>query len=394
MWFFELNLLVFCLIVFLSEAISKRTRARIPSAFLIGVIFMVLFIGKIIPQDFLDNTYMGYVGDICLSMLIINMGTTFDFAKIKQEWKTVVICLATSLGLIAVVGFALAPVIGRELALMSPGPITGGGAAAAMISRAVAEKGLFQYASYPWLIFMMQGLVGFPLCGWAMRKDLTTTLSHLRSGTYLKRTSTQPDASAARPALVDRIPAKYKTVAYHWGLLLAVSVVNILLNRAVFSKINLNTNITAILFGILLSHFGLLDKNGLTQSGSMSTLFLGLFASMASSFVGVDLQTLLSMLGPLAIVFAVSTLIMLLIGIIGAKACKLSRYRCIAITLNCYLGFPYNFMLCQEAIQAITSDTAEQKQLEDDLMPTMVVASLISVTLVSVLVAGFMIDFL
>lgn len=394
MWFFELNLMLFCFIVLGSEVISKKTKARVPSAFLIGVIFMVLFMSKAIPEDFLDNSYMIYVGDIALSMLIINMGTSFDLVKIKREWKTVLICLATSLGLILIVGFALAPVIGREVAIMSPGPVAGGGAAAAMISRAVVEKGLFQYASFPWLIFMMQGMIGFPVCGWAMRKELSGILEKIRGGTYVEKASGDSECVAERTALVDRIPAKYKSVAYYWTLLLIVSVVNILLNRAVFSRINLNTNVTAILFGILLSHFGLIEKNGLAKSGSMGILFLGLFASMAGSFATTDPQSLAAMLLPLAIVFAVSTLIMLAVGAVGARLLKLSRFRCIAMTLNCYLGFPYNFMLCQEEISALTSDPAEQKLLEDDLMPTMVVASLISVTLVSVLVAGFMIGFL
>lgn len=136
------------------------------------------------------------------------------------------------------------------------------------------------------------------------------------------------------------------------------------------------------------------EKNGLAKSGSMGILFLGLFAGMAGSFTTTDPQSLAAMLLPLAIVFAVSTLIMLVVGTAGAKLLNPSRFRCIAMTLNCYLGFPYNFMLCQEEISALTSDPLEQKLLEDDLMPTMVVASLVSVTLVSVLVAGFMIGFL
>lgn len=392
LWSFEFNLMLFCVIVLIAEVISKKTKARIPSVFLVGAIFMVLFVGKIIPSDFIDSSYMELVGRITLTMLIINMGTTFDLSQIKKEWKTVLVCLAVSLSLILVVGFALRPVIGRELAVMSPGPIAGGGAAAAMVAAAIAEIKP-QLASYPWLIFMLQGLIGFPLCGWAMRRELQNKKMLMDKEGYVKDTIQQMKRTEKK-RICDSVPQSYKSTAYYWTSLLIFAVLNIAVNKAFLGQFKINTNVTAIILGVALSHFGILEKDPLSKSNSMGMLFLGLIASMANSFAMVGAEELLAMIKPLVIVFAVSTLVMFIIGIIGAKVFKMSKYRGIAIALNCYVGFPYNYMLCKEAVTSMTNDAEKQKLLEEDLMPTMIVASLISVTLVSVIVAGLMLGFL
>ena len=392
LWSFEFNLMLFCVIVLIAEVISKKTSARIPSVFLVGAIFMVLFVGKIIPSDFIDSSYMELVGRITLTMLIINMGTTFDIMQIKKEWKTVLVCLAVSLSLILIVGFALRPIIGRELAIMSPGPIAGGGAAAAMVAAAIGGIKP-QLASYPWLIFMLQGLIGFPLCGWAMRKELRHKKMLIDKNGYVKSTVQQTQENRKKK-LCDKVPQSYKSTAYYWSTLLIFAVLNIAVNKAFLGQFKINTNVTAIILGIVLSHLGILEKDPLSKSNSMGMLFLGLIASMANSFAMVGAPELLAMIKPLVIVFAVSTLVMFIIGIIGSKIFKMSKYRGIAIALNCYVGFPYNFMLCREAVTSMTDDKEQQKLLEDDLMPTMIVASLISVTLVSVIVAGLMLSFL
>lgn len=392
LWSFEFNLMLFCVIVLIAEVISKKTKARIPSVFLVGAIFMVLFVGKIIPSDFIDSSYMELVGRITLTMLIINMGTTFDLSQIKKEWKTVLVCLAVSLSLILVVGFALRPVIGRELAVMSPGPIAGGGAAAAMVAAAIAEIKP-QLASYPWLIFMLQGLIGFPLCGWAMRRELLNKKMLMDKEGYVKDTIQQMKRTEKK-RICDSVPQSYKSTAYYWTSLLIFAVLNIAVNKAFLGQFKINTNVTAIILGVALSHFGILEKDPLSKSNSMGMLFLGLIASMANSFAMVGAEELLAMIKPLVIVFAVSTLVMFIIGIIGAKIFKMSKYRGIAIALNCYVGFPYNYMLCKEAVTSMTNDAEKQKLLEEDLMPTMIVASLISVTLISVIVAGLMLGFL
>lgn len=391
-WSLEVNLMIVCVIVLIAQIVSKLTGARIPAVFLTGLTFMFLFIGKVIPKDFIEVSGMQLVGNMCISMLIINMGTTFDLDQIKREWKTVVICLITCLLLVVIVGFGLRPVVGKEIALISPGPIAGGGAAAAVVSREIVRIKP-QLAAYPWLIFMMQGLIGFPLCSWAMRKAMKKNLAMLREGTF-KIPGQQVLATNKKLKLCDRIPKDYKTTAYYWSYLLVLSVFNLWLQHAFLGRLRINTNITAVIIGILVGSLGLVDRGGLAKSDSMGMLFLGLYGLMASSFAGISWKQLLSMVTPLLIVFAISTVIMIVTGILGAKLFKMSRYRGIAISINCYVGFPYNFLLCKEAIAALTDDPKERQILEDDMMPTMVTASLISVTLVSVLVAGFMVTFL
>lgn len=66
----------------------------------------------------------------------------------------------------------------------------------------------------------------------------------------------------------------------------------------------------------------------------------------------------------------------------------------IAIGLNCFLGFPHNFVITNEVIRAIAKNEQESQYLNSILMPKMIIGSIVSVSMVSALVAGLLAPFL
>ena len=62
----------------------------------------------------------------------------------------------------------------------------------------------------------------------------------------------------------------------------------------------------------------------------------------------------------------------------------------LAVGLNCFLGFPYNFILVKECIASLDCSEGAQETVENHLMPKMILGSVIAVSIVSVLIAGIL----
>lgn len=61
-----------------------------------------------------------------------------------------------------------------------------------------------------------------------------------------------------------------------------------------------------------------------------------------------------------------------------------------AIGLNCFLGFPYNYYLTEEAARTVAKNKEEEQLVTAVILPKMIVGSVTAVTIVSVLVAGIL----
>ena len=114
------------------------------------------------------------------------------------------------------------------------------------------------------------------------------------------------------------------------------------------------------------------------------------FISVYASLLSTTPSEFLSMLG--------SVVAMVLIGIVGililcalvGKILKVSAPMSCAIGVNCLLGFPLNYMLTEEGIKAMAKDEKESEALTADIMPTILIAGFVTVTIGSVIFASVM----
>ena len=119
---------------------------------------------------------------------------------------------------------------------------------------------------------------------------------------------------------------------------------------------------------------------------SLITAFASLFA--------LDQRTLMGILGPVVG--------LLLLGIIGiflgsgimGKLLKVPKELSFSLALNCLLGFPMNYMLTVESVNAVTDDKEEREKLMNSILPAMLIAGFVTVTIGSVVFASIMKNFL
>ena len=137
-----------------------------------------------------------------------------------------------------------------------------------------------------------------------------------------------------------------------------------------------------------------MESNALNKANAygfcINILLLYLFGQLSSSTP----ETIL----PVAVV-SLSLVLMAAVGLaivafVASKLLKESFSMAFVIALNAFFGFPVNVMLTEEAVNVHREGEEEKAVVSGQLMPKMLEAGFTSVTIVSVLVAGILVNYL
>lgn len=343
-WSFALSFLVFLLIVFISEATAARLRYFLSMPLLFGAIFFAGFALGWLPQDMLVSSNMVSVGTIAFNVLVIHSGTLIDFGLLWRRRRETALCLLSAAVMTAMLLLLLPKFIGRELALLAPGAVVGGGASCAIGSRWSALKNP-EISFFPWLIFMFQGLFAIPVLSWAMKRE-AARLCRQGDGSQV-----QPQAGGGLTScrgFVGQIPGRYKTTAYYLSTIMAVAMVNQLLQSTLLKNTAVNPNITALLLGMAMGNLGWMDKGPLFRSDSYGLLIISLMGLMANNLAHIAPAILWKLVGPALLALALGNGILWLCGWLLAKPLGLSPYAGIICVANSVMGFPVNRQLAAD----------------------------------------------
>ena len=387
-WSFAQSFLIFLMIVFASQSLAAWLRSLVPMPLFFGVFFAGGFALGWLPRDLLLASNMVAVGTIAFNVLVIHSGTMVDLALVRVKRKEALTAVGSALVMTAVLLLVLPPLIGRDLALLVPGAVVGGGASCAIGSRWVS--GIRPDISFfPWMIFMFQGLFSVPVVTWALKKESARLVDEL-SAQPAAPPGGRPGPVAPAFGPVARIPQVYKTPAYYLGLIMAAAVLNYALQGTVLAGMNINLNITALLLGILAGTLGLIDRAPLFKCDSYGLLILSLMGLMANNLANTPLDTLLSLTAPVLIALAAGTAVLTACGAGFARLLGMSPYEGIILAMNSVMGFPVNQMLVSQA--AAGAPEHLRGALTGRLTPllglgTMLVSNGVSIFTISILVS-------
>lgn len=394
-WSFPLAFAVVCIIMYLGDFVSIKSKGRIPSLLIIATCFLLGY-WTIFPQDILDISMINRVKEITMLLILIQVGAMFNFKQLKQEWKAVVITLMSVLGIVVIVGIFGTLIFGKETALVGIPPLTGGGMATIIMSDTASALGLTELAMIATIVYIMQGFIGFPLTTYFLRKESVNLLEDYRvNGDEIAATLAAAKLSAAgkeKVKLVDKIPEHFKTTPYYLAkmslIAMLVGIVDMYTGKFV------NISIIMIIAGVLASNFGLIEKDPLKKANSFGILMMAMTASFMRYFAGSTPTQVFSLIVPVATLLCLGTIGIGLFSIPLGKKLGYSKNLSIAIGLNCFLGFPHNFVITNEVIRSVAKDEKESEYLNSILMPKMIIGSVVSVSIVSALVAGILAPFL
>lgn len=229
-----------------------------------------------------------------------------------------------------------------------------------------------------------------PVSGMVAVKDITMMIILIHMGTLLEIDQLKREWRTVVTAL-----AAVAGVVLVFLILAILYVLNITLYNNVivnipYVKLVLDKSIVSLIIGVVLGNLGILDKGVMTKTNSEGILNLSFYAFIMTFLVGAKVETIKALIVPLLIAFVLATAAIAILSVLVGKRIGYSARLSMAVGFNCFLGFPLNYLITKEAAMAVSESVEEEEKIFDALLPTMLIAGFVCVTIVSVLVAGAM----
>lgn len=378
---FTALLLVFAI----SEILAKVTKGWVPSVLVIMILMLVGFSTGLFPKTIIDDAGVSdALFKVACGLLVTHLGTLISRKEMAAQWKTVIISLM-GVASIAVICLTLGTALfGFDNAIAAAPPLAGGAIATAMMSSAANEAGKTSAALVAIVCLSLQGLVGYPLTSFCLKKETKRLTKLYRNGEFKASTAASEDKKdekkRATSTTIILLKLALITLAAYW-----IDYV---------TKGYVPMYVVCLLLGFAAHELKLVETDALHEASSygfvMTVLMMGLFKTLASS--GTD--GIASVVGIAAALVAFATVAMGLMALLASKIFKQSFFMCYAIVLNAFSGFPINMLITTEAININTEEGDERDNITAEIMPKMLVAGFVCVTIVSVLLAGILVRFL
>ena len=388
-WTLVTSLTAVFVIMYIAELVTKKTKARVPSRLIVSIFFLAGYWSGFFPKDILDISFVNQIRQIMLLFVLINIGTMFDINEIKREWRTVVVILAAVAGIVVIVTPVGGMIFGREMAMAAVPPLTGGGMASLLMSDQAAAMGLPEVAMLATMVFVFQGFFGFPLTSYFLRREGITLVEAFRRD---KKKSAGGGAGAGgvqaghKKTINDLVPQKYKTYTYYLMKLGILATIVYFIN--LFTGQYFSSTILEIAIGIIGVMLGFLEKEPLKKAESNGLLQICLTASFMRNFANSTPEQVFGLIVPIIGFLILGSIAITVFSVISGKLMKFSFNMSMAIGLNCFLGFPFNYIICSEAISAVAETEEEREYLNTILMPKMIISGIVAVSIVSTIIAG------
>ena len=397
-----LAFVVVMLVWTVSDWVAKKTKSLLSSLFVASIIFLIGFMTDIFPEDLLtSSSLLGLAGAI-VGFIIVHLGTMISLDDFKKQWKTLLIGIATVIGIGLLL--LLASLIfggghrvdeygqlistGRDYAIAGIGALSGGTISVLIVQEAALGVGLTTVAAFPVLIAAIQGLFGFPLTSLILRQEAARVKEDYRAGRLTTAVVEEDaDGAVATPAANEgRLPSFLNTTP---GTLFSVGVV-VLISIGVNNLTNgiLNTFVVALILGIVMRATGIFKPSVLTGIDSLGLMMLAIMIMVFGPLATLQPAQLAQLALPLLIAFAFGLVGIALFSAITGKLLGYSIPMSIAIGLTSLYGFPGTMILSQEAARGAGETPEEVAAIEGEILPKMIVAGFSTVTITSVIVTS------
>ena len=399
-----LALLLLTLILYIGDAVSVRTKAWIPSVFVCAILFLVGY-WTFFPQDIVSIAGIPQVVAVTLMYLLItNMGTLLSVKELLNQWKTIVISLSGIAGIILFIYIVGMIFFDMNTILVAIPPLVGGIVSALIMSKGAAEAGLVDLSIFAVLIYVMQGFAGYPLTAIMLQREGRRVLEKYRKGEWKSQTVptelsekvkvTMLVTEEPMPRMFKLIPAHYNTDYFKFFRLAVISYLAYTVSTWAGPIINISPFVLCLLFGVIATSCGFLEKQPLQKANGFGFAVMGLMLFIFDTLNRATPDMLLRLMYPMLVLIAAAVVGMFIASMIVGKILGVSKEMAFAVSLTALYGFPADYIITNEAINALTKDEKERQVLTSHMLGPMLVGGFISVTMVSVVLAGIMVAYI
>lgn len=373
------------------EIIAQKTKAVLSTVLAIAIILLIGFWSGILPQGVITDAQVPGFGNVIAGILVTSLGTTIDFPELKRQWKVVVISLLCVIGSVTAIVLIGTPFIGHDMAV-SGAPIFAGGSAATLImTSALNEKGLELASTFCIALYVTQKFIGVPIASVILRRTASKfRLNPELVAQYSEEAQSQQGGEKKRGLL--ELPASYgRPSVYLAKLALVASLANF---TAKLTDGKLHYFVLCLIMGALFFALGFLEKGILakTQSSGLITFFVTIL--IFSNLATTTPQSVVSVILPLLVSAALGVIGTVAVAFACSKVMKYDFGLAVCLGISCTFGFPTTMLIPQEVAAAIGQNEKEKAAILNYLLPKMLTAGFVTVTIASVLIAGVVVNML
>lgn len=388
---------VVMLVFGIGDVLSTFTKAKLSSVFVSLILFLLLYMTNIIPHatpeiknmDIITIAGLTEIGKWAAPFLIFHMGTMINIKEFIKEWKTVLLALISMV--VAGVGiFALMPILGREMVLVSIPIINGGIVATKVMSEAAISLGTdvgANAAAMGALLYAIQKFVGSPIASYVGLKEAKKVIEEYR------KTGVNPFKDNKKVEEKNNKITFAKKYDKYYGNFVCFTIV------AFFSYISyilqnltngqISNTIWVLLLGIITCSLGIVPEKILDRSKASGLLNMAVFAAIIPSLGKVTPDKLISLSVNMILIFVVTIVALyIFMAIIPIWKINGSKNVTIGIAVCQLIGFPATYLISNEIINAVATTDEEKEIVNELIMPRYVIAGIATVTSFSVIAAG------
>lgn len=378
------------LIVFaLGDIVGKITKGKLSGMMVVMLLFLVGFLTKLIPADIIDQGGLTALSKLAIAMVLFNMGTTLNMKQLIEEWRTVLMAALCMLASCLVMLLA-SPIIGFDTVLVGMPVINGAAMATSLMASAAAEKGLATAAALCAVIYSVQKFVGAPIASaMGIRYGKKLLKAYRENPAQFKKQETGNGASA-KVSFADKHKEWYSA-----NVMMALVAAGSWVAHILGDLTPINYSIWALLLGVACAASGLVPTKPLQKSNSYGLMMVAVFGSIIPSLAKVSLSDLGTMAFQTIVLFIAALIGVALVGwVLPTWKLVGDKDLAVGIGVEQFLGFPSNVVICREVGDAVGETPEEKAFIEDTLNVPYVVGGITVITVLSTMLAGFVINML
>lgn len=366
--------------------ISNKTKAYISSLIPAVIIFIVLMYSGIIPADICTTSGLtGMLNAFVIPLCVVDVGTKLSIKKILPEWKSFATVLAASIGIIIVCFTIGILILGRQRSIAAIPPLTGALLATTVVQQAAAEAGNNAIGVFAMIVLVLQTILSLPVATFALKmyfKDIR------KKGIIDNNAPILADEKEEK-YILPRIPKSWDSSYMIIFKMAIVAYIGAVVGNglAAPTKNILSPTLMYVLFGLIASEIGFLERGPLEKSNSVGIIYLALFSVLMSTFSSVTLETLVSQIVPALIVIFIGLIGIAVLSAAAGKLFKVSPWLSIAIGTCCYLGYPGSQIVVEETVRGSDLTDEEKSKITKTVLPKMIIGYLSS-AIISIVCAG------
>lgn len=387
-FYFALVLLIFAI----GDFIGMLTKGKLSQMMIVMLLFLIGFLSGLIPADIIQQAGISSISNHAVAMVLFNIGTTINVRQFIHEWRTVVIAACAMIASCLIM-LCTIPVLGIDTVLVAMPVINGAAMATSLMTEAATAKGLTSIAALCAVIYAVQKFVGAPIAS-AMGMKYARKI--------IKEYRTNPEECKKKIQIRNQNMSKNGTCFYEIhqsfysaNICIAIVAIGAWIARCLGSLTPINYSIWAIILGCFSGIGGYIPPKLLQKSNSNGLLMITVFGTIIPSLAKISISDIGNMAVQTVLLFVAACIGIYIISyILPVWRLVGDKDLAMGIGVEQFLGFPSNVVICREVAQAVGENAEERNYIEDVLSVPYVVGGITVVTVLSVTMAGLVINYI